>query len=169
MVSRQETARPLLTPGEVMQLPPDQAIVLVSGLAPVRAFKLRHYEDANFVVRLRSPPQLATDLYLDRPRSRPNDWARQIRAVDVRLATLPYRDLMQSGGEEGGLKQQLPPLFEEAAPHAAAVKFTEERLLDDDADVAADRNQMQRAVSASSAIGSAHAVTRDDDDLLPAF
>ncbi len=56
MVSRQETARPLLTPGEVMQLPPDQAIVLVSGLAPVRAFKLRHYEDANFVRRLRPPP-----------------------------------------------------------------------------------------------------------------
>jgi type IV secretion system protein VirD4 len=168
MVSRQETARPLLTPGEVMQLPPDQAIVLVSGLAPVRAFKLRHYEDANFVVRLRAPPQLATDLYLDRPRSRPNDWARQIRAVDVRLATLPYRDLMQSGGEEGGLKQQLP-LFEEAAPHAEAAKFAEERLLDDDADVAADRNQMQRAVSASSAIRSAHVVTRDDDDLLPAF
>ena len=168
MVSRQETARPLLTPGEVMQLPPDQAIVLVSGLAPVRAFKLRHYEDANFVVRLRSPPQLATDSYLDPPRSRPNDWARQIRAVDVRLATLPYRDLMQSGGEEGGLKQQLP-LFEEAALHAEAVKFAEERLLDDDADVAADRNQIQRAVSASGAIRSAHAVTRDDDDLLPAF
>src|ERR1044072_9112206 len=31
MVSRQETARPLLTPGEVMQLPSDQALVLVSG------------------------------------------------------------------------------------------------------------------------------------------
>ena len=31
MVSRQETARPLLTPGEVMQLPPDDELVLVSG------------------------------------------------------------------------------------------------------------------------------------------
>ena len=48
MVIRQETARPLLTPGEVMQLPPGEEIVLVSGLAPVRAQKLRHYEDANF-------------------------------------------------------------------------------------------------------------------------
>ncbi|WP_287178105.1 conjugal transfer protein TraG, partial [Mesorhizobium sp.] len=31
MVSRQETARPLLTPGEVMQLPPADELVLVSG------------------------------------------------------------------------------------------------------------------------------------------
>ena len=34
MVSRQETARQLLTPGEVMQLSPDEELVLVSGLAP---------------------------------------------------------------------------------------------------------------------------------------
>src|SRR5690606_40431951 len=31
MVSRQETARPLLTPGEVMQLPPSEEIVMVAG------------------------------------------------------------------------------------------------------------------------------------------
>src|SRR6185312_6308046 len=36
MISRQETARPLLTPGEVMQLPPADELVLVSGLAPIR-------------------------------------------------------------------------------------------------------------------------------------
>jgi type IV secretion system protein VirD4 len=45
MVSRQETARPLLTPGEVMQLPWTEEIVLVSGLAPIRAKKARYYED----------------------------------------------------------------------------------------------------------------------------
>ena len=36
MISRQETARPLLTAGEVMQLPPDDELVLVSGCAPIR-------------------------------------------------------------------------------------------------------------------------------------
>ena len=35
MVSRQETARPLLTPGEVMQLPNDEELVLVSGCQPI--------------------------------------------------------------------------------------------------------------------------------------
>ena len=48
MVSRQETARPLLTPGEVMQLPPEDAVVMVSSVAPIRAKKLRYYVDANF-------------------------------------------------------------------------------------------------------------------------
>ena len=45
MISRQETARPLLTPGEVMQLPPDDEIVMVSGSPPIRAKKVRYYED----------------------------------------------------------------------------------------------------------------------------
>ena len=169
MVSRQETARPLLTPGEVMQLPPDQAIVLVSGLAPVRAIKLRHYEDANFIARLRKPPALVPgDEYADRPAARPDDWRGEVRTTDLRLATLPYRELMQTGGEDGGLKQQLP-LFDQAAPAVTDVRAIEERLLDDESDVAADRSQMQQAATASSAVRRAHAVTRDDDDLLPSF
>ena len=45
MVSRQETARPLLTPGEVMQLPQDDELVLVSGCHPIRAKKARYFED----------------------------------------------------------------------------------------------------------------------------
>ncbi|MGH6754462.1 MAG: type IV secretory system conjugative DNA transfer family protein, partial [Bradyrhizobium sp.] len=169
MVSRQETARPLLTPGEVMQLPPDQAIVLIAGLAPVRARKLRHYEDANFVSRLLPPPRLETEEYHDRPVVRPNDWARHIRPLDLRLATLPYRDLVQAGAEEGGLKQQLT-LFDEGAGQQANTLSGEEKLFEDETDPAADSNQMQRAAGAADgSIRRAHAVTRDDDDLLPAF
>lgn len=52
MVSRQETARQLLTPGEVMQLPGDDEIVMVAGAPPVRAKKLRYYEDRNFIGRV---------------------------------------------------------------------------------------------------------------------
>ncbi|HEV7252092.1 MAG TPA: conjugal transfer protein TraG [Mesorhizobium sp.] len=57
MVSRQETARPLLTPGEVMQLPPSDALVMVSGVHPVRAKKARYYEDRQLKTRILSPPQ----------------------------------------------------------------------------------------------------------------
>ena len=56
MVSRSETARPLLTPGEVMQLPPADEIVMVAGTAPIRAKKARYYEDARFKERVLSPP-----------------------------------------------------------------------------------------------------------------
>jgi type IV secretion system protein VirD4 len=59
MISRQETARPLLTPGEVMQLPPDDELVLVSGSAPIRAKKARYYEDPELKARILQPPTLS--------------------------------------------------------------------------------------------------------------
>ncbi|MCA8073138.1 conjugal transfer protein TraG [Burkholderia vietnamiensis] len=75
MVSRQETARPLLTPGEVMQLPPDDAVVMVSSVAPIRAKKLRYYADANFKRRVLPPPTIAAGRYPDAPPLRPDDWS----------------------------------------------------------------------------------------------
>jgi len=58
MVSRQETARPLLTPGEVMQLPPEDELVLVSGCPPIRAKKARYFEDPELKARTLPPPRL---------------------------------------------------------------------------------------------------------------
>ncbi|MDB5971171.1 MAG: conjugal transfer protein TraG [Hydrocarboniphaga sp.] len=75
MVSRQESARPLLTPGEVMQLAPDDEIVMVSGHAPIRAKKIRYYEDRNFSNRVQPPPVLTHGLYVDAPPARPDDWS----------------------------------------------------------------------------------------------
>ena len=57
MVSRQETARPLLTPGEIMQLLPADELVLVSGLAPIRAKKARYYADRQLAERVMPPPE----------------------------------------------------------------------------------------------------------------
>jgi len=58
MVSRQETARPLLTPGEVMQLPPEDELILVSGCHPIRAKKVRYFEDPEMKGRILPPPAL---------------------------------------------------------------------------------------------------------------
>ncbi|MQB35446.1 conjugal transfer protein TraG [Agrobacterium tumefaciens] len=70
MVSRSETARQLLTPGEIMQLPPTDEIVMVAGIPPIRAKKARYYEDARFKERVLSPPELK------RPKEiRPDDWS----------------------------------------------------------------------------------------------
>jgi type IV secretion system protein VirD4 len=60
MVSRQETARPLLTPGEVMQLPHDDELVLVSGCHPIRAKKAQYYEDPELQTRILPPPTLSS-------------------------------------------------------------------------------------------------------------
>lgn len=57
MVSRQETQRALMTPGEVMQMSPANEIVMVSGTPPILAKKLRYFEDRNFKTRVIEPPK----------------------------------------------------------------------------------------------------------------
>ncbi|MFG7488862.1 conjugal transfer protein TraG [Methylorubrum rhodesianum] len=69
MVSRSETARQLLTPGEIMQLPPTDEIVMVAGTPPIRAKKARYYEDARFKERILPPPALAQS-----KQGRADDW-----------------------------------------------------------------------------------------------
>jgi type IV secretion system protein VirD4 len=56
MVSRQETARALMTPGEIMQLPSTDAVVMVSGLFPIRARKARYFADPRLAERVLPPP-----------------------------------------------------------------------------------------------------------------
>jgi type IV secretion system protein VirD4 len=85
MVSRQETARPLLTPGEVMQLPPDDELVLVSGCHPIRASKARYFEDAQLQARILPPPvSVASDVIDSASALRRQDgdpWAEAIAAA----------------------------------------------------------------------------------------
>ncbi len=71
-VSRQQTPRPLLTPGEIMQLPAEDALVLVSGLPPIRARKLRYYRDRNFLTRLLPAPEPAP--LAEQGAGRDHDW-----------------------------------------------------------------------------------------------
>lgn len=169
MVSRQETARPLLTPGEVMQLPPADALVLVSGLAPIRAKKLRYYEDRNFTRRLADPPLLADGVYRDRPPARPNDWGGQVRGPHAGLSAAIDDDARAD--EEGGLQQQRHPgLFDEhmvrAIDEAPAAGLG---LGEDEGDVVADRQALAR--TASQPVTRARAMNEGAgrQDLLPNF
>ena len=59
MVSRQEVPRPLLTPGEVMQLPPADALILTGGAPPIRARKVRYFAEPLFKARLRPAARFA--------------------------------------------------------------------------------------------------------------
>ena len=91
MVSHQETARPLLTPGEVMQLPPDDELVLVSGCHPIRAKKARYYEGPQLRTRILPPPKPSRSLEpaSNFPSTRPahcDDWAGLPQALVVETA-----------------------------------------------------------------------------------
>ncbi len=70
MVSRSETARQLLTPGEIMQLPHMRRSSWWRA-SPIRATKARYYEDARFRERVLSPPELKGP-----EETRPDDWTK---------------------------------------------------------------------------------------------
>jgi type IV secretion system protein VirD4 len=132
MVSRQETARPLLTPGEVMQLPPDDELVMVSGQPPIRAQKLRYHEDRNFTVRLDAPPALADNGYPDCPPQRADDWGSLRPSVELaKAADLPTME-STAGGDEGGLARR--PELEPAAIIAEREPNADDLALLDDSD-----------------------------------
>lgn len=55
-VATQETSRPLMTPGEVSQLPKDEEIIFIAGVPPILARKLFYPGDLNFTRRLKEAP-----------------------------------------------------------------------------------------------------------------
>ena len=93
MVSRQETARALLTPGEVMQLPPADEIVMVAGIPPIRAKKARYYEDARFKERILPPPGLLLP-----QESHADDWSKL--PIPVRPTAATASDAQQADDED---------------------------------------------------------------------
>ena len=109
MVSRQETARPLLTPGEVMQLPADEAIVMVAGARPIRARKARYYADPDLAGRVVPPPSAAPT----------DDWTgREVIAPSHALR----REARAGDDANGGIRRE-PELgeHEEVVPTEPAV------------------------------------------------
>lgn len=173
MVSRQETARPLLTPGEVMQLPADEEIVMVSGLPPIRASKLRYFEDENFTGRILLSPRLSADgPYLDRPPPRVEDWGRQVCTPNASLMKSWSELLSGADEDDGGLKRHVDA--PDKVPASPKPESTPDAgLLDDDFDVA-QAKQMDRLTRSDTSVTRAHAMNaavedQSDDDLLPNF
>jgi type IV secretion system protein VirD4 len=116
MVSRQETARPLLTPGEVMQLPPADALVLVSGIFPIRAKKARYYEDAQLQRRVLPPPEARTPRERLTPR---DDWsglATPATVTPIASAVVPSDDEATDSANAGIRQEPELPVHEAVDP-----------------------------------------------------
>jgi type IV secretion system protein VirD4 len=141
MVSRQETARALLTPGEVMQLPATDELVLVAGLAPIRATKLRYFADRNFADRVTAAPALAHGVYRDRPAPRAIEWTGSARQPDQRLSVTSGRDASDA---DGGMEQQRHPGLAEEAPIASPDRELMITGIDDDDALVADQRAMDQ-------------------------
>ncbi|MGY4509605.1 conjugal transfer protein TraG [Bradyrhizobium sp. USDA 3650] len=156
MVSRQETSRPLLTPGEVMQLSPDEAVVMVSGVHPVRAGKVRYYEDPQFQRRILKPsrtkPVTST--------TRSDEWSGQkpIPPSAELLAALRNKTRDSNGGIR---REPELPQHEEVVISSPLAENEFDTAPDDaDADVA------QATALTRSMQGMARTVSLDPDDKM---
>jgi type IV secretion system protein VirD4 len=145
MVSRQETARPLLTPGEVMQLPHDDELVLVSGCHPIRAKKARYYEDPEMKTRILPPPTLSDRALSSGPQglqiAREGEWSNAIVAAP---AAAPDEDPANAGIRR---EPELPE-HEEIAPEPRKAISEFEPIEEDAGDEPERRRMMQRTMGA---------------------
>jgi len=166
MVSRQETPRPLLTSGEVMQFGSDEELILISGVAPIKAQKIRYYEDQNFLKRCLQAPLLS-----DKPKgwslsAHQNDWQGLI------IKAKPTQSFSKSPFENPDEQSETTDLKRVPGKKITPSKNISEQaqlelsFLDDEF---ADGEEHALAETSSSQIRRAHAMTRDDDDLIPAF
>jgi len=139
MVSRQETARPLLTAGEVMQLPQCDELVLVSGISPIRAHKARYYEDMRLKRRVLKPPALTTagaGTSGDRSPQHPDDWTalRPLKPTVAAAVTSVAGSLADDDPANGGIRRE-PTLPEhEAIVPEQPLLSPEFALLEDEPD-----------------------------------
>ena len=142
MVSRQETARPLLTPGEVMQLPPADELLLVAGVPPVRAKKARYYEDARFRERILPPPKPAGAKASAKPPA--DDWSALAIPAASAGATPGSAAGMTADPANAGIRREpeLPEHEEIAPPERPALG--EFDLLDDEPDLDAAKARSLR-------------------------
>jgi len=141
MVSRQETARPLLTPGEIMQLPPTDEIVMVAGTPPIRATKARYFEDARFQERILTPPDLAAAPLAPSPSA--DVWSGRVVAAESRSAT-DAADGTEGDPANAGIRREpdLPEHEEIIAPPPSPEQEFE--FLDDEPDVDAAKARAMR-------------------------
>ena len=164
MVSKQETARALLTPGEVMQLPPQDELVLVSSLPPIRAKKLKYFEDRNFIQRVLPVPDLGYGgPYPDRPAPRSNDWGSQVRDASPELA-----EGADKAGEEDESGRSLERMLGDDPANACAPVCQEPQTQEEDFSNDALSQLRQAATVRARAMneGDHH---RGHDDIMPAF
>jgi type IV secretion system protein VirD4 len=90
---------------------------MVAGLPPIRARKIRYYEDRAFRDRVRPAPALPTSGgYPDRPGSRPDDWTGLVIVAGAPLRTVNGLDELAHHSEGGLRREPELPEQEEIAP-----------------------------------------------------
>lgn len=145
MISRSETSRPLLTQGEILQLPDTDEIVMLSGAPPIRAKKARYYTDPRLQHRIQAPPKLNADRKTELPG---DDWSNVPTPKTAQASE--HSAGRAEAGANGGVRREpeLPPHVEiaRAAPQVAN-EFEFRDATDIDGDAAGSERLRARMVA----------------------
>jgi type IV secretion system protein VirD4 len=153
-LSQQETPRPLLTAGEILQLARNDAVILVSGQPPIRARKLRYYADRNFLLRRRPPPSSAGhETEVARPPA--DEWSGLVRGTHPSL-DMVWSELVAA---ESGRAAELEP-----HPDKTFDRFGKRPVHEDSLD--ADSAERAGTPDADRTAGALRGIDHDDD-LIP--
>jgi type IV secretion system protein VirD4 len=159
MVSRTETARALLTPGEVMQLPAGDEIVMVAGISPIRALKARYYADRRLSRRILPPPRP----YTASPGTPPaDDWTKLVPVAAIAPATHPSLALDEEADDQDNAGIRREP---ELPEHEEIVTSTAPARHEFDFDEGvADEDSTRNLAVRDRMIGSARQASLDPND-----
>ncbi|MGB3469293.1 MAG: conjugal transfer protein TraG [Erythrobacter sp.] len=137
MVSRSETARALLTQGEIMQLPDTDEIVMLAGTNPIRARKARYFKDPRLRQRIGPPPVVEPS----QDKESCGDWKDCVLAPKAPASRDAGR-CDERAATEGGVRRE-PEMPEHEAIEPVAPVLPNEFAFDDRRDEeAANRNRV---------------------------
>lgn len=135
--SHSEHLRPLLTPGDVRELPCDEELIFVTGSKPFRAKKVRYYQEKVYVSRLLPAPEVQEfpgGAVFDFAGEQPKGETKALSAVQRQPARAPAKPAPQAAAEQP--QAPLPvlpsPAETNAAFEQAAAVVTAEALEPDD-------------------------------------
>jgi type IV secretion system protein VirD4 len=151
MVSKAESPRALLTPGEIMQLPADEEIVMLAGHSPIRAHKARYFQDPQLVRRILPAPAPGRFTAVT------NDWT-NCPPLSVSPAS-PTLALDDSEGE-GPDPRMLAPILDPPTPQQDLDEFDFDEIAADDL-AALELRRLDRRLA-----GPARQAALDPDDGL---
>ena len=136
MISKSETARALLTPGEIQELPKTDEIVMMAGAHPIRAKKAQYYRDKRLAARVISPPKVSAAAKEAGAR---DDWHGMIAKIPAATKTGTMReDQPEADPENAGIRTEPElPIHEDIAPPLRSTvrefDFDRDEQIDDDA------------------------------------
>ena len=145
MISKSETARSLLTPGEIQELPKTDEIVMMAGAHPIRAKKAQYFRDRRLSARVLSPPKVRAAVT---ETGAPHDWQGMAAKMPAESKRGPKRKGQhESDSENAGIRTEPElPVHEDIVPPPNPItkEFDFDRDEQNDDDAAQNRRLQDR-------------------------